>query len=100
MVKILRRQKISGNVMVGTVPTFFTRQIKLFGKQTQVDHRDERGVALTEVEAEANGDSKSTNERGPTLVECLSCRYKRFLSYLDYFSHPSTKYFFPHHTLF
>jgi hypothetical protein len=33
------------------------------------------------VETEVNGDSKSTNERGPSLVGSLglTCRYKRFL---------------------
>jgi hypothetical protein len=38
-------------------------------------------MALLTVEVEVNGDSKSTNERGPSLVIslCLSCRYKRFL---------------------
>jgi hypothetical protein len=49
---------------------------------------------LLTVETEANGDSKSTNERGP------SCRYKRFLSCLGCFSRPSTTPFFSHCTLF
>jgi hypothetical protein len=55
-------------------------------------HRSTRetreGWALLTVETEANGDSKSTNERGP------SRRYKRFLSCLGCFSRPSTKPFF------
>ena len=35
---------------------------------------------LVTVQTEVNGDSKSTNERGPSLVGSLglSCRYKRF----------------------
>ncbi len=35
---------------------------------------------LLTVETKVNGDSKSTNERGPSLVSSLgmSCRYKRF----------------------
>jgi hypothetical protein len=42
------------------------------------------GCPLSAVETETNGDSKSTNERGPSLVGSLgsSCRYKRFLSCL------------------
>ncbi len=38
-------------------------------------------MALLTVEVEVNGDSKSTNERGPYLFMSLglSCRYKRFL---------------------
>ncbi len=46
------------------------------------DQRDYRGVApMLTVETEVNGDSKSTNERGPSLAGSLrmSCRYKRFL---------------------
>jgi hypothetical protein len=40
----------------------------------------EKGPLLT-VETEVNGDSKSANERGPSLVGLLglSCRYKIFL---------------------
>jgi hypothetical protein len=60
------------------------------------------GWPLLTVETEVNGDSKSTNERGPSLVGSLglSCRYKRFLFCLDCSSRPSTKYFFPQCTLF
>ncbi len=50
-----------------------------------VASRDAReGWPLLTVETEANGDSWSTNERGPSLVGslALSCQYKRFLSYL------------------
>jgi hypothetical protein len=41
-----------------------------------INQRDERGVALLIFETEVNGDSKSTNERGPFLVGSLglSCR--------------------------
>ncbi len=51
---------------------------------------------LLTVETEANGDSRSTNERCPFLVGSLgsSCRYKRFSSCLGCSSRPSTKYFF------
>ncbi len=59
------------------------------------------GWPLLTVETEVNVNSKSTNERGPSLV-CLldsSCRYKRFLLSLDCSSQPSTKYLFPHCTL-
>ena len=54
---------------------------------------------LLTVEIESNGDSKSTNERGPSLVSSsgLSCRYKRFLSRIGS-SQPSTQYFFRHCT--
>jgi hypothetical protein len=40
-----------------------------------------------------------TNERGPSLVDS-SCRYNRFLSCLGCCSQHSTKYYFPHRTLF
>jgi hypothetical protein len=48
------------------------------------------------VETEVNGDSRITNERGPSLVGFLglSCRFKRFLFFLGCSSEPSTKYFF------
>ncbi len=48
------------------------------------------------VETEVNGVSKSTNERGPSLVGSLGLpsRYKRFLFCLGCSSRPSTKYFF------
>ncbi len=51
----------------------------------------ERGMANV-----ANGDTKSTNEIGPSLVGSLglSCWYKRFLFWLDCSCRPSTKYFF------
>jgi hypothetical protein len=42
--------------------------------------RLEVGWPLLTVETEVNGDSKRTNERGPSLVGSLasSCRYSRF----------------------
>jgi hypothetical protein len=57
----------------------------------------ERWPLLT-VETDVNGDSKSTNERGPYLVGSLgsSCRYKRFLFCLGWSSRPRTKNFCPH----
>jgi hypothetical protein len=56
----------------------------------------ERWPLLT-VENEVNGDSKRTNERGPSLFGSLglSCWYKRFLFCLGCSSQPSTKYFIP-----
>ncbi len=40
------------------------------------------GWPLQNIETEANGDSRSTNERGPSLVGLfgLTCRWKRFLA--------------------
>jgi hypothetical protein len=57
---------------------------------------------LLTVETEVNGNSKSTNERGPFLVGSLGLpyRYKRLLFSLGCSSRPCTKYFFPHRTLF
>jgi hypothetical protein len=51
---------------------------------------------LLAVETEANGNSKSTHESGPSLVSLLglSYRYKRFLFCLGCSSRSSTKYFF------
>ncbi len=51
---------------------------------------------LLTADSEANGDSRSTYERGPSLVGLLGsmCRYKRFMSCLGCSSRPSTKYFF------
>ncbi len=48
----------------------------------QRDYRE--GWPLLTVETEANGDSRSTYERGPSLVGLLGswCQYKRFLSCL------------------
>jgi hypothetical protein len=55
------------------------------------------GWPLLTDRTEANGDSKSTKERGPSLVGLLGslCRYKRFLCSLGCSSRPGTKYFFP-----
>ncbi len=60
------------------------------GREEQESEQDEctretrEGWPLLTVETEANRDSKSTNERGPSLFGSLgsSCRYKRFLSCL------------------
>jgi hypothetical protein len=51
----------------------------LIGTLEQRDYRE--GWPLLTVETEVNGDSKRTNERGPSLVGSLglSCRYKRFV---------------------
>ncbi len=49
--------------------------------------RPEKGWwPLLTVQSEANGDSWSTNEKGPSLVGSLGllCRYKKFMSCLGY----------------
>jgi hypothetical protein len=53
------------------------------------------GWPLLTVGTEVNGDSKSTNVRGPSLGGSLGsfCRYKILLSCLGYSGLPSTKYF-------
>jgi hypothetical protein len=55
-----------------------------------------KGWPLLIVKTELNGCSKSTNERGPSLVGLLglSCRYKRSLFCPCCSSRPSKKYFF------
>jgi hypothetical protein len=62
----------------------------------------ETGEGWLTVETEANGDSKSTKERGLSIVCSLGslCQYKRFFSCLGCCSRPSTKYFLPLRTLF
>jgi hypothetical protein len=69
---------------------------------TVLPRETREGWPLLTIETEVNGDSKSTNERGTFLVGSLAllCRCKRFLSCFGCSSRPSTKYFFPHHTLF
>jgi hypothetical protein len=65
--------------------------------QKKVLARETReGWPLLTVETEVNGDSKSTNERGPSLAGSLGllCWYKIFLFCLGCSSRPSTKYFF------
>jgi hypothetical protein len=54
------------------------------------------GRPLLTVETEANGDSRSTYERNPSLVGSLGslCQYKRFLFCLGFSSQSSTKYCF------
>ncbi len=51
---------------------------------------------LLTVETGANGDSKRTNERGPSVLGSLgsACKYKRFLSYLGCSSWPVHNIFF------
>jgi hypothetical protein len=60
----------------------------------------EASAQLTAV-SQVNGDSKSSNERGPFLVGSLgfSCRYKRFYPGFGCSTQPSKKKF-PHRTLF
>ncbi len=56
---------------------------------------------MVNVETGANGDSRSTYERGPSLVGSLglSWWFKRFLSCLGWYCRPSTNVFSPY-TLF
>ncbi len=64
--------------------------------------RDTReGWPLPTVETEANGDSKRTNEKGPSLIDSLglSCRCKRFCSALAALVGPEQNIRFPHRTL-
>jgi hypothetical protein len=60
------------------------------------------GWHLLTVETEVNGDSKSTIERGPSLVGSLgsSCRYKRLFILPWLLWSAQEKYFFPYRTLF
>jgi hypothetical protein len=76
--------------------------VALDSRLCMIPERLERGCPPLTVETEANGDSESTYERGPSLVSSFgsSCRYKRFLSYLGCSCRLSAKYFFPHCTLF
>ncbi len=57
----------------------------------------ERKEIPADVETELNGDSKSTNEKGPSLFGSLglSCRYKRFCSALAALIGPVQKKNFP-----
>jgi hypothetical protein len=52
--------------------------VKIYARAAFVVYSKEtrEGWPLLTVETEVNGDSKSTNERGPSLVGslCLSCR--------------------------
>jgi hypothetical protein len=58
----------------------------------QISHRKKR---YWKNHCDLNRDSKSTNDRGPSLVGSLglSCRCKRFLFYLSCSSQSSIKYF-------
>ncbi len=44
--------------------------------------------------------TQGVHERGPSLVGLVLCLYSRFLSFLRCSSRPSTKFTFPHQTLF
>jgi hypothetical protein len=68
-----------------------------------VSHRKTReGSPMVNVENGANGASRSTYERGPSLVGSFgkSCRFKRVWSCLWLLSSTQKKIFFSHHTLF
>jgi hypothetical protein len=74
---------------VGTINSWKTTEANNFTGSwvafSRVRHRETReGWPLLTVETERNGDSRSTNERSPSLVGSLDslCRYKRFLSWL------------------
>jgi hypothetical protein len=74
------------------------RRVAVRGAESETSE----GWPLLIVEAEANGGSRSTLERGPSFVSLTSsfCRYKRFLSCLSCSRGPSTKNLFPHCTIF
>ncbi len=84
--------------------TYHRRQSKylkiyLFDCLWSVQPRETReGWLLLTVETEANGDSTCTNERGPPWL--VRWALKKRLSCLVCSGQASTKYFFPHHTLF
>ncbi len=84
-----------------------------------IPERLERGGPKLTIETEVNSTSKSTNERGPSLVVsfCLSCRIQNIFFSLGWFvglvvpvqknfysfgcsNWPSAKHFFPYRTLF
>ncbi len=77
-------------------PTANTTITATFPRETR------EGWTLLTVETEMNGDSKVTNERGPSLEGSLgtSFRYKRLLCCLGCSCQVSTKEFFSHRTLF
>jgi hypothetical protein len=81
---------------------FLVPRCKLAKFWTSEPERASEGWLLLNVENEASGDSWSINERGPSLVGSLgsSCWYNRFLSCLGCSGQASTKYYFPHRTLF
>ena len=57
------------------------------------------GWPLLTVETDVNGDSKSTNERGPSLVGSLWACRAGFCSALAALVGPVKYIFFPHRTL-
>ncbi len=61
-------------------------ELRDYGRETR------EGWPLLTVKTEVYGDSKRTNDRGPSLVGSLgsSCRYNRFLSSLGCSSLPDT----------
>jgi hypothetical protein len=68
-------------------------------KKQRVSRETREGWPLPTVETGVNRDSKSTQERVPSMVGSVSllCRCKRFLFCLGC---SSTNMFFPHGTLF
>ncbi len=80
----------------GGCVSVYVRKLTVFSSRIDLPNL-KRGLVLLTVETEVNGDSKRTNERGPSFVGSLglSCRYKRFCpAVLGCSSPPSTKYFF------
>jgi hypothetical protein len=76
-----RRCRIFRYVVAPNLHPFLLTQILVI--QMGAEGSDQReGWPLLTVETEVNGDSKSTNERGPSLVSSyrLSCLYMRFFS--------------------
>jgi hypothetical protein len=84
--------------MVGQLCPIYYNTV-LFLKIEHTPERLERGGPPADCETEVNVDSKRTNKIGPFLVGSLG-QYKILWFSLGCSSRPSTKYFFPHPTLF
>ncbi len=78
----------------GWIKTFRENHIDCQSCQVSVPEARKGLLPLQTVETEANGDSRSTYDMGPSLAGLvgLLCGYKRVLSCLDCSSWSSTKY--------
>ncbi len=85
--KIIHKQKEVMELVLG---------LTVLQRDTVIGRETKEGWPLLTVETEVNGESKSTNERGPSWAgsSAFSCRYKRLLSCLGCSSRASTRYFF------
>ncbi len=79
----------------GNSKRFKRTKCTLSSNQTR-PRESREGWPLLTVETEVNGESKSTNERGPSLVGLVVPMQEIWFS-LGCSSRPSTKYIFPHH---